>query len=192
MEEKNIQEMREQIAILKSKINNQTLVNDRMMRHVVSNKTDSMKQKMLISIICAILVIIISPVTFHYNLGISWAFVIVTDIFMLYCIYREYTFKQMINNRSLMNMPMLEVAKTMSKFKSGYKKYTISNAFLLIPWFGWLVYEFYKLNFTNTHLFVGFLTAMAIGLLIGICIGLYMFFRIINSADDIIRQIEEE
>jgi len=190
MEELNFDEMRNQIAILKAKLNNQDIVNDRMMHQVVNTKADNMKRVMISAIFCAVFVILVGPYSFHKSLGTSWAFVIGTDVMMLYCGIREFLFKRQINNKDLMNASLLEVAKKMIAFKKSYRRYTLSNMLVIMPvWLIWLFIETFISKSREEAIF--FSIAMVIGLVIGGSIGIWMYFRIQHEATDIIKQIEE-
>lgn len=190
MEEINFDEMRNQIAILKTKLDKQEIINERLMHSVISNKTNIIRRKMIISICCGLFVIVMSPLVFHHDLCTSWAFVIGTDILMLYCIVRELLFKrQIIDNKALMSANLLYVAENMKNFKAGYKHYFLSNIVLLAIWITWLIIEEIMSNSSEAKYF--FIGGLAVGGIIGSAIGLYMYFRIQNSASDIIKQIEE-
>ena len=82
MEELNLDEMRSQIAILKEKVDKQAIVNDDIMHKVINTRTGDIKRKMRVAVICGLITIAISPWAFHHNLGLSWWFIIVTDIFI--------------------------------------------------------------------------------------------------------------
>lgn len=190
MEDKNFEEMRNQIAILKGKLDNQEIVNERIIRNAVKKDADRIKSKMLIAIVCAIFVIISAPYSFHYVMGTSYEFVIFTDIAMLYCMIREYMFKHRVSDKELMNSSLLEVAKKMSAFKKDYKTYTFQNMVVFMPlWIAWLMYENFKVH-TGEFAMIN-TVSMSIGAVIGVIIGLRMYFRIQDAASDIIRQIEE-
>ena len=79
--EKNLEEMQSQISILKEKIEKKSVVNDKLIHDVISTHTDNIKRKMFAAVVCGLITIAMSPTAFHYNLGMSWLFVIVTDIF---------------------------------------------------------------------------------------------------------------
>lgn len=190
MEEQNLDEMRKQIAILNTKLEKQDIINERMMLNVVSSKTNSMKRPMIISIICAVFVIVVSPVSLHVTLGCSWYFIIGTDIFMAYCMLREYLFKRQLNNNIVMSANLLDVAKMTAQFKKAYRRYTLTNMCLLLPaWVCWLIVETLMSNSSQEAIF--FIVAMLIGLAIGSVIGLRMYFHIQHEASDIISEIEE-
>ena len=86
---------------------------------------------------------------------------------------------------------MMEVAQTMRDFRDGYKKYTLFNIFLGLLWVAWLIIEVYLSFGDQIEYFWGMAVGLIVGLLIGGGIGFYLYQRIMNTAQDIIRQIEE-
>ena len=192
MEEMNLDEMRSQIAILKEKVDKQNIVNDKLMHRVINTRTDDMKRKMFVAVFCGIITIAISPWAFHHNLGLSWWFIIVTDIFMVYCMSMEIYYKRMISDKALMNASILEVAQRMSRFKSGYKRYTMINIFVLLPiWLVWLLVEVYLQFSGNMEIFWSYAIGLGVGIVIGAIVGLRLFFRIIDNANQVIKEINE-
>ena len=192
MEEMNLEEMRSQITILKEKVDKQAIVNDKLIHNVINTHTSDIKRKVFVAIVCGLLTICMSPFAFHHNLGLSWMFVIATDILMIYCISMEMYYKRMIADKTLMNASVLEVAQTVSRFKSGYKRYTLINWVVLLPiWLIWMFVEMY-FNFSdNMELFWAMAAGLGLGLVVGGIIGLRLFLRIIDNADQIIKEINE-
>ena len=192
MEEMNLEEMRSQITILKEKVDKQAIVNDKLIHNVVNTHTSDIKRKVFVAIVCGLLTICMSPLAFHHNLGLSWMFVIATDILMIYCISMEMYYKRMIADKTLMNASVLEVAQTVSRFKSGYKRYTLINWVVLLPiWLIWMFVEMY-FNFSdNMELFWAMAAGLGLGIVVGGIIGLRLFVRIIDNADQIIKEIQE-
>ena len=192
MEEMNLEELRSQITILKEKVENQTIVNDKLIHSVINAHTGDIKRKMFTAVVCGLITVCISPLAFHYNLGLSWLFVIVTDIFMIYCMSMEVYYKRMISNKALMNASILEVAQCVSRFKSGYKRYTLINCVVLLPlWLIWLFVEVYFRFSDNMEMFWSLAAGLGVGIVIGGVIGLRLFFRIIDNANQIIKEINE-
>lgn len=192
MEEMNLEEMRSQITILKEKVDKQAIVDDKLIHNVINTHTSDIKRKVFIAIVCGLLTVGISPLAFHHNLGLSWMFVIATDILMIYCISMEMYYKRMIADKTLMNASVLEVAQTVSRFKSGYKRYTLINWVVLLPiWLIWMFVEMY-FNFSdNMELFWAMAAGLGLGIVVGGIIGLRLFVRIIDNADQIIKEIQE-
>lgn len=192
MENYDFEEMRNQLAILKNKVDGQELLNEKLLREVVKTKTDIITRKMKVAVICALFVIIIAPVSFHYTLHFSWPFVILTDLMMLYCIFREMRYKRLLSDKALNSEPLLDVAERMSQFKKEYKRYTFSNIFIILPlWIVWMIVEKYMQNTGDFRLFLQEISPLLVGIVIGGCIGLRMYLKMQDTASDIIRQIEE-
>ena len=188
----NLEEMRSQITILKEKVDKQAIVNDKLIHNVVNTHTSDIKRKVFVAIVCGLLTICMSPFAFHHNLGLSWMFVIATDILMIYCISMEMYYKRMIADKTLMNASVLEVAQTVSRFKSGYKRYTLINWVVLLPiWLIWMFVEMYFNSSDNMELFWAMAAGLGLGLVVGGIIGLRLFVRIIDNADQIIKEIQE-
>ena len=192
MEEMNLEEMRSQITILKEKVDKQAIVNDKLIHNVINTHTSDIKRKVFVAIVCGLLTICMSPFAFHHNLGLSWMFVIATDILMIYCISMEMYYKRMIADKTLMNASVLEVAQTVSRFKSGYKRYTLINWVVLLPiWLIWMFVEMY-FNFSdNMELFWAMAAGLGLGIVVGGIVGLRLFVRIIDNADQIIKENQE-
>ena len=192
MEEMNLEEMRSQITILKEKVDKQAIVDDKLIHNVINTHTSDIKRKVFIAIVCGLLTVGISPLAFHHNLGLSWMFVIATDILMIYCISMEMYYKRMIADKTLMNASVLEVAQTVSRFKSGYKRYTLINWVVLLPiWLIWMFVEMY-FNFSdNMELFWAMAAGLGVGIVVGGIIGLRLFVRIIDNANQIIKEIQD-
>lgn len=192
MEEMNLEELRSQITILKEKVENQTIVNDKLIHSVINAHTGDIKRKMFTAVVCGLITVCISPFAFHHNLGLSWLFVIVTDIFMIYCMSMEVYYKRMISDKAMMNASILEVAQRVSRFKSSYKRYTLINCVVLLPiWLIWLFVETYFRFSDNMEMFWSLAAGLGVGIVAGGIIGLCLFFRIIDNANQIIKEINE-
>lgn len=186
---REFQQMRQQLNTLKETLDKQELVNEKMMRQVISSKTDSMQRKMRVSVIAAVFVIITSPFSFWWA---STPFIVATDILMLYCIFRETLFYRQISNDAFSNSSMLEIAEKMIRFKRTYRNYTLIGILFLIPvWFSSMLMDMQKQFQDNTDLFYSMGIGAAVGLAIGAGIGIYWYLRITNYAEEIIRSIKE-
>ena len=64
MEELNLDEMRSQIAILKDKVDKQDIVNDKLMHRVINTRTNDIKRKMWVAVVCGLF-------TLQFRLGHS-------------------------------------------------------------------------------------------------------------------------
>ena len=175
---------------LEKKIDKEAVINERLMHETITHKTDSIKSKMMMAVYSGAFVIVVAPWCFHYAMGLSWWFVGVTIVFMLYCICMELHFKKKVNE-SIMGATMLQVAEYMADFKQGYRRYTQTNLFLWLPlWIGWLCVEFYIVNAAaNKFFLIVYGVSMTAGGILGAIIGLRAYFKMQHTASDIIEQI---
>ena len=71
MEELNLDEMRSQIAILKDKVDKQDIVNDKLMHRVINTRTNDIKRKMWVAVVCGLFTIAISPSNIRSNFNLN-------------------------------------------------------------------------------------------------------------------------
>ncbi len=191
MEELNFDEMRNQIALLKQKLDHQEIVNDHLLRETMRSKKGAINITKLISYFCAFISIFIYLVLSGTG-TFSLAFVVATCVMMLFCAGATYYVHRPVDRMNLMTEDLATVARVMAKFRRQYDQWLhYVTPMLIIPWFCWAVYEFAWKNAPEgvNH------WLMALPLLIGAAIGLFVgyFFhcKAVDAADNIIKQIEE-
>lgn len=184
MEEMDFDEMRNQIAILKNKLDKQEIVSQKLLEGVMQTKVDKLKRKRLIQAICALYVMIVAPWTFHTIMGGSWTFVVITELFMMLCLAINYfVFKPVVGN-DLMNGNVLDVTTTLLTFKRNYKRWIWTGAILLIVWISWLILETMHSD-----------QYMTIGVIVGGIVGALAGWRVdrttLKTADEMIEQMNQ-
>lgn len=186
---KELEEMRDQIALLNKKLEKESIVNERLLRDAIKSKANAINANAWVSVGAAIFVIVWA-LAFLPAAGFSWCFAIVTVVMMFICIF--FTWKQHKNvNGETMNGDLLTVAKVMKKLKEDYVNWFKYAIVMVIFWFCWLVTE-YCLILKNWKLSLVVVVVLAISLGIGGFIGIRMHRSVIHNAEDIIQQIEEE
>lgn len=194
MEDKEFKEMREQIGILKNKLDKESIVNDRMMRNVLNTKVDSLRRKKKIEMTCALLVIVLGPMSFYQSFGCSWEFIAFTDVVMLFCMYMNHRVYAPVTKRDLMSGNLLEVSKLMARFKDQMKQWILYISLPLgLLWVGLLEWEIYNSSMAadKPEYIHGLMISTIIGVVIGVALSIRMTISAVNTANEIIRQIEE-
>ena len=192
MEEMNFDEMREQFTLLRHKLDQQDIINDSLLRDTMRSRMGAINRTKYKSYICAALCLVLYPVLLVYWGVFSNAFVIVTCIMMLFCMYATYYVHKPVDRMDLMTENLATVAKVMAKFRRQYNQwlYYVTPA-LLVPWLSWAVYEyawkFAPEGVSHWLLAIPLLICAAIGALVGY----HWHCKAVNAADNIIRQIEE-
>lgn len=193
METEEIIEMRKQIGILKEKIEKESIINDKMMRKVMNTNVDKLRAAKRTEYVCALVVIILAPLSFKFSFGSSWAFIAATVVMMAVCMFATKRIYGPVTERDLMNGNLKNEAERMRKFKVEMKRWLWVGNSMIAVWIGWLEWEIYhfaadtKRMWYKNSLTIG----VVIGLLIGMAAGLRMFMKALRNADEVIRQIEE-
>ncbi|MCQ2344937.1 MAG: hypothetical protein MJ002_08530 [Paludibacteraceae bacterium] len=193
MEKDEINEMREQIGILKEKIEHESIINDKMMRKVMNTNVDKLRVAKRMEYTCALVVIIIAPLSFRFSFGSSWTFIAATVLMMAVCMLATKRIYGPVTERDLMNGNLKDVAERMRKFKVEMKRWLWVGNSMIAVWIGWLEWEIYHLALEPDRMWYkhSLTIGVVIGLLVGMAVGMRMFMKALRNADEVIRQIEE-
>ena len=111
-----LQDMKEQISILKEKLDKEAIVNEALIRRVLSDKADKLKIMGLGKTVISFLSIpmIVWCTTF---LGMSLGFTIISAIFLTIAFLYMYNSHREINSTNLMCDDLIEVGKRVARLK---------------------------------------------------------------------------
>lgn len=193
MEELNFDEMRNQITLLKQKLNHEEIINDQLLREVTRANMGTINWAKYKSFICVAICLVIYPTTMLYMGIFSKAFVIFTCAMVLFCAYGTYYIHRPVDRMNLMTEDLATVAKVMAKFRKQYNQwlYYVTPT-LIIPWLSWAVYEYAWKNVPEGMNSWMLTIPILVGAVIGMLIGYTWHKKAVNAAEKIIRQIEEE
>lgn len=189
----NFEEMRNQIAILKNKLDAQEIVNDRLLRETMQIKVNTLNALERKTLVCGI-VAMVMYVPMHYLSGFSWPFCIATGVIMLFSIVSTIYIYYPINKTDLMSGDMTTVAQVMARFRrqnSFWVRYVTPT--LIIPWVSWAAYDYTQAQDIDlfSPLGLGLVLPLLIGAVIGFIIGFSWHRKAQRTALDIIRQLSE-
>ena len=184
-----LQEMREQMAALKEKLNKQEVVNERLIRDVLSQKMKVINKNGWISGICGFFVITFGNFMF-YQMGLSTYFLIGTTVMMLFCIATTWISHSWINSNEIVNGDLLRVAKQAQRLQRVYKNWKYIALPMILVWATWLGLE-YAAEVKDTAMVISMMSGVVIGGLVGGIIGFKQNKKVINELDEMIRHIEE-
>ena len=182
------EEMRQQMAILKEKLERQEIVNERLIRQSMKKNASSIINKYIVSIVAALFVIPYSYYVFIKMMDFSMAFWMGTCVFMVICMgYTLFVGKKVYDNSQMENN-LLEVQQNMAKARKLDSDWLFFGIPVLFIWMGWLVYEAHEAMGENL---LPLLIGIGVGLVIGGAIGMKMHFKTQRQYKEIIRQIDE-
>ena len=188
------EEMRQQLGILKNKLDNQTLINDKLIRQSMLNKMSFMKKYTWVSSLML-------PYTYYvyYKVRdmfyISWWFYGFTVIFLTLSVCFD-AYINHVNKKDFLNGDLIAASLQMQRMKKLRKKSLLYVLPLMTIWVSWLFIELYNGSSAvnggaNTSLFYGAMVGGGIGLVIGLAIGISIYLRMQRINSDIIQQIDE-
>jgi hypothetical protein len=180
-----LEQMKEQLSVLKGKLDKEAIVNDRLMRNIMNQKVKSIKRHGRTFIILTIIFIPYCTWAFmHMHMSV-W-FTAVTDIFMLIALIYDYFAYKDIKSNELMEGDLIDVKRKMINFKRKQADWLKIGIPFIILWLAWFAIE--NLNQADAK-FV--LIGGIVGGVIGACIGFKYFLKIRRMATEVIGQIEE-
>ena len=193
-ENKTIEELRNQIALLKQKLDNQEIVSDRMLRMTMQTKVNTViHRNERRHVICGIIAMLMFPVL-HYGIGMDLTFCLLTSLMMLFCISATIYVHRPIHETDLMSADLATVAHEMVRLKRRYRNWLhYVTPTLLIPWLLGACYEYSKAMGFEPLSKEGILTCvpLLVGSAVGGVIGLMWHRKTVDTAESIIQQIEE-
>ena len=186
-----LEQMRSQIGMLKQKLEQQTIVNDRHIRNSMKSKISDLNRTVRGTIFAGIFAVVFAPVTF-YIYGCSLAFIIATAVMLAVCL--GLTIVQKINLGRMMDLSqgnLVETAEKLSKVRTHYKEWYKIAIPMIIVWGGWMIYEMVNVLGVDSPTAIGFYCGAGVGLLIGGIIGARINRKVVQQANEILVQIEE-
>jgi len=179
-------EMQEQMNQLRDKLENQKIINQRIMHKAVSQTANRLRFKSNVPIIFGVAAILMTPS--YFNLGASWVSVGFTIVLMLICIVAT-----IICNRYIprMDRDLVTAAENLTKYKRFHAEWLKFAIPAIVLWLGVLVWDVLRGNELSQAETIGLFTGLAVGVILGLLLGFKMRRDQLEATDDLLGQIEE-
>ena len=184
----DLENMRQQMTTLKNKLNQQEIINDRLIRRSMRNEVNTITRRYNIIMILAVFMIPYFYWVFVKLSGFSMAFWIGSSIFMLICAGATFYNTRKISDPDMMSHSLVEARRRVAsakKFDADWLKFGIPAVTL---WFAWFVYEIYLQNHDFAN---GLFWGGCVGGIIGAICGIKFHFKTQRQYQDVIDQIED-
>lgn len=184
-----LEEMRQQMAILKNKLDEQTIVNDRFIRRAIKHSVSTINKRYLVISIIAIAMIPYGYWAFVKLNGLSIPLWIVSSVIMLavvgFCFF---------NGRAMRDPRLVEgnLQDTLHRVADAKRRdnnwlwFGIPTVLAWAAWVGWEMAQ--KMDADQWKFFVPF---FIICLVVGVLVGLKVHFKTQEHYRDILEQIED-
>ena len=185
----NLEEMRQQMTTLKNKLNQQEIVNDRLIRRSMRNEVSNINRRYNIIMAIGILMVPYGYWCFVKLVGLSIFFWIATSIFMLICAGATFYNSRKISDPGLMSHSLVEARKKVASAKKFESNWLLFGIPAVILWMGWFFYETYQIQ--GGDFYNGFFWGGCVGGIIGAIIGIKIHLKTQRQYQDVIDQIED-
>ena len=185
----DLENMRQQMTTLKNKLNQQEIVNDRLVRRSMRNEVNTIARRYYIIMAVGLFMVPYGYWCFVKLSGLSIFFWIITSIFMLVCTGATFYTLRKINDPDMMNRNLVEARKKVACAKKFEANWLFFGIPAVVLWLGWFLYEVYQIH--GGAIDNGFFWGGCIGAIIGAICGLSINFKTQRQYQDIIDQIED-
>ena len=188
-ENRELQEMREQLALLKAQVAKQNLVNDLNMRRMAKNNVSRLKFKFWWKIAICMFGLIYCPWAFFTLMDASVWFLLVTEAYLLFALGAEiYSHLDLWHENFHFNVA--DYSRRLLRIKRFNALWFKWGMIFIFPWFAWFVWEAYKHSDFEFQ-WIGMAIAGVVGGLIGFAIGYRMYRKEQTALQELADQLDE-
>ena len=181
-----LNEMKEQISLLRRKLEKETIVNEKLIRASMRDKLKALKRRSYI--LCAVVIgacpLWATPIfDFHsiWFIGVTIAFLFIAVAYEIYC-------NQLLSTQNYVSGNLIDEARKLNRYKQLSRQWHWFSIPFLFIWLSWFVYEATSVgDFYANNILIGGL----IGGTIGGVIGWRIYRKGQNTVSEVIEQIEE-
>jgi len=181
-----LNEMQQQMQLLKDKLSKQTIVNEQMMRNAFGKGIKDLRSNYSVKTIAAIAGMLGCPS--FYNLGCSLYFVIFGELIMLIALVATLYANRLIPR---MDDDLLTAAGNLTRFRKINAEWIKYGIPVMVVWLGWLIVELFSGEEFTTGQAYAMIGGIAVGLTVGMCIGLRIRREIMRGVDELMAQIKD-
>ena len=184
-----LQQMREQLAALRSKLETQQIVSEKLILSAVKDGVSKINRMGVIYIICGIFALLYCTWSFSH-IGFSGWFVAVTVLFLLLCLGGTLYIHNGLRKTDTSRGNMVEVGKRVARLRKQYGMWHFITVPLLFVWLYFCYIEICAL-YPEPMSRTTFLIAGVVGGLIGAFFGLRLHFKVVHMADEVLEHIND-
>ena len=185
-EHTELDDLREQIALLKDKLQRQQIISERAIAEAAQKHIGKLNRAGAVYVFFGVFAVVYCSWAFHW-IGFSDEFVIGTAIFLAACAVGTMCAHWGLRSVDVANGNLVEIASRLLKFRRIYSNWHFYTVPTLLVWCYFLYKDAYRM-LNNPE---GFLLAGIVGGTIGGAIGLWRHFKTLREADKAIANIKD-
>lgn len=179
-----LEEMKQQIRLLKEKLEKETIVNEKMIMQSIREKLGYIKRKIRFMYILVPFALIYCNL-FFISTGYSWMFCVVTTLFLIVaCIYQIYSHKG-VNPKEISTGNLINISQALIRMNRLGLRWLYFGLPFAALWMVWFLVESYPKD-SGKFICIG----GGVGFVVGAIMGLLHLNNVRRKAKDAIREIE--
>lgn len=186
--------MRQQLQLLNTKLETQTIVNDQLIRQSMLSKMSFLRRYTWITYIILPFVFL-DFVYLRHLFDLSWTFFIGTIVFLSVCVFTT-AYINRYRNQDFSGGNLVDVLRQMLRQRTLRKHYFVVSNLFLVLWFVWLFYEINDgiqrhvpvYHEMSASLLIG---SFIVGFIIGTFISIRTYLKMQRINSEIIHQIDD-
>lgn len=187
-QDKELLEMREQLNLLKEKLDKEAIVNDHLLREITRQKVHRLNRNVWQEGFACLFVITFGTYVFC-DMHLSWWFIGATILMMIACFLATLIPHRRIKMDEIMSGDLLTVARQIRRLKHIYREWIKIGIPIGILWVTWFSYEIIQVC-DNWHVGISMIIGGIIGGITGGAIGLHSHKKLVREMDELIEEIE--
>ena len=179
-------EMQRQMQQLRDKLDNQKIVNERMLNRAYSRNLDVLRTKARVPIFAG-LTLVFGAASFH-NLGMSLPF----TLFTVFVGVAAAVAAVLVNaNLPKMDQDLVSAGEGLAKFRRAQENWIKYSIPVGVLWVVWLLAELFMKSGEDGETVWMIVAGLALGLVVGIFLGRKNRRAVFHNTDELLAQIEE-
>ena len=190
-----LEQMREQMNIFKSRLDKQQIINEQLVRNSMGSKLSWIKNFVLGEIILVPILLIIMA-TFHASEGLSWWLFAFLAAGLIIDTTGDFIINR-IPKSQLLGGDLVATSQRLTKMKKQRTQWFIAGMIFMTIWLVWFIIEIVMrlddgCNLPDHNIVVGIMVAgIAVGALIGIFVAWLIFRKMQRTNNQLIEQIDQ-
>lgn len=190
-----LEQMREQMNIFKSRLDKQQIINEQLVRNSMGSKLSWIKNFVLGEIILVPILLIIMA-TFHASEGLSWWLFAFLAAGLIIDTTGDFIINR-IPKSQLLGGDLVATSQRLTKMKKQRTSWFIAGMIFVTIWLVWFIIEIVMrlddgCNLPDHNIVVGIMVAgIAIGALIGIFVAWLIYRKMQRTNNQLIEQIDQ-
>lgn len=185
-----LEDMRRQISLLKEKLDKESIVNDKLMRNIMSTKIGNVNSYLLKLLILIPFTMALVYFDFGILFPLSTEFMIVTQIMLVGFGIYIYLNKRLLASANIAGGNLVEESKKLLRFKKREIRYIFFGMPTCIAWMVWCFYELLHCGKEQDEIICVIIGA-SIGAILGFGYSIRKFRMIMRNINSVVSQIED-